>query len=143
MASPSTTGTRGLGRALRFTVLAAVLGVGAYLAIGLLGDATQTRADSVGPDSRSEIVLDVSTKGYLQPASDGARNLWAACSGTTSRQLVEDPGIVEIGDSRFRFAVEPGLGDNTRRKLVGCLEDATIDRIQASVVSIELIDPDT
>jgi hypothetical protein len=123
-------------------VLLAALGVGAYLAVTLLGDITQTRPDHVGPNSRSEIVLEVETNGYLQPASDGARNLWAACSGITSRQLVEDPGIVDIGEGRFRFSVEPGLGANTRRKLVGCLEDATIDRVQGSVVSVELIDPD-
>jgi hypothetical protein len=36
---------------------------------------------------------------------------------------------------------EPALGTHNQRKLVGCLEDATIDRLRSDVVSIRTIAP--
>jgi hypothetical protein len=106
-----------------------------------LGDLTQTRSDHVDPQSRSEIVLEVHTLRYHQPEEDAARNLWAACSGTTGRRLVADPGFVPVGDHTVRFSVAPGLGEHARRRLVGCLQDTTIDRIKGSVESVRLINP--
>jgi hypothetical protein len=106
-----------------------------------LGDLTQTRSDPVDPQSRSEIVLEVHTRRYHQPADDAARNLWAACSGTTTRRLVADPGFVPVGDDQVRFSVAPGLGEHAKRRLVGCLQDTTIDRIKGNVESVRLINP--
>jgi hypothetical protein len=124
----------------RVGLVVVLLALGALL-VDNLGDLTQSRPDHVHPQSRSEIVLEVDTRGYQQPEADAVRNLWAACSGTTTRRLLDDPGFVPVGDDEFRFTVQPGLGPNTERKLVGCLEDATLDRVSAEVESVELIDP--
>lgn len=128
-------------RPARRVALVVVLLVVGAISVGELGDLTQTRPDHVDPESRSEIVLEVDTRNYHQPEGDAARNLWAACSGTTGRRLVADPGFVPVGDDEVRFSVEPGLGPHARQRLVGCLEDATIDRVRGDVESVELINP--
>jgi hypothetical protein len=122
---------------LRNVVLAGALVVVGVLATDALGDLTQSRPDHVAPDSRSAIVLHVSGREYLQDLDDGARNLWAACAGTTSRRLVDDAdAFTEVGTDAYRFVVQPALGRHTRRKLVGCLEDLTVDNLVGDVVSI-------
>jgi hypothetical protein len=124
----------------RVALVLFLLVVGA-VTVGELGDLTQTRSDHVDPRSRSEIVLEVRTLRYHQPEEDAARNLWAACSGTTGRRLVADPGFVPVGDHEVRFSVAPGLGEYARRRLVGCLEDTTLDRVKGNVESVRLINP--
>jgi hypothetical protein len=131
----------GLRRAVWRVALVLFLLVVGAVTVEELGDLTQTRSDPVDPRSRSEIVLEVDTNGYHQPTEDAARNLWAACSGTTTRQLVADPGFVPVSDDEVRFSVAPGLGRYAERRLVGCLQDATLDRIKGSVESVRLIDP--
>ena len=124
----------------RVAIVLFLLVVGA-VSVEELGDLTQTRSDHVDRQSRSEIVLEVHTRGYHQPTEDAARNLWAACSGTTTRQLVADPGFVPVSDDEVRFSVAPGLGEHAERRLVGCLQDTTIDRIKGSVESVRLVGP--
>jgi hypothetical protein len=126
--------------AWRVAIVLFLLVVGA-VSVEELGDLTQTRPDHVDRQSRSEIVLEVHTNRYHQPEEDAARNLWAACSGTTGRRLVADPGFVPVGDHEVRFSVAPGLGEHAKRRLVGCLQDTTIDRIKGSVQSVRLINP--
>jgi hypothetical protein len=126
--------------AWRVAIVLFLLVVGA-VSVEELGDLTQTRPDHVDPQSRSEIVLEVDTNGYHQPADDAARNLWAACSGTTTRRLVADPGFVPVSDDAVRFSVAPGLGEHARQRLVGCLQDTTLDRIKGNVESVRLINP--
>jgi hypothetical protein len=126
--------------AWRVAIVLFLLIVGA-VSVEELGDLTQTRSDHVDPQSRSEIVLQVDTRDYHQSTDDAARNLWAACAGTTTRRLVADPGFVPVSDDAVRFSVAPGLGEHARRRLVGCLQDTTIDRIKGSVESVRLIDP--
>jgi hypothetical protein len=138
MSTPTQERTRGPVRRVGVVVLLVVVGA---IFIAELGDLTQTRPDHVDPESRSEIVLEVDTRNYHQPEGDAARNLWAACSGTTGRRLVSDPGFVPVGDGAVRFAVEPGLGPHARQRLVGCLEDATIERVRGDVESVRLINP--
>ncbi len=134
-------GPRPRPRPVRRVVLVLVLLVVGALSVDGLGDLTQTRSDPVDPDSRSEIVFSVDTRRYHQPEEDAARNLWAACSGTMNRHLVE-PSFVPTGDGRaVRVVVEPGLGDHARQRLVGCLEDASVDRIRGDVQSVRLVEP--
>jgi hypothetical protein len=124
----------------RVAVVVVLIALGVLL-VQDIGDLTQSRADHVEPGSRSEIVLAVDTRGYQQPDEDAARNLWAACAGTMTHRLVADSAFVPVGSGEVRFSVEPGLGPNARRKLVGCLEDTTLDRVKGNVQSVELINP--
>ena len=103
--------------------------------IDWLADLTQNRPDQVLPRSRSEVVLDVTVRHHWGPGRlTTAQGLWGACQHTAFRRLVA-PGMVEIGEGRFRVVTEPALGENAWRRLKGCLEDVTVDRVKADVVS--------
>jgi hypothetical protein len=117
-------------RALVLVVAAAALALG----IDALADLTQDRPDRVLPGSRSEIVLDVDSRDRGGSALLSAQGLWGACQGTVHHRMV-DPGVVEVADGRFRLQTEPALGEHSWRRLQGCLEDTTLDRVKARVVS--------
>lgn len=110
------------------TLIAVIAGV------DVLGDLTQDRADHVPPDSRSEIILKVASRDRTGSALMSTRGLWGACQGTVRHRLVE-PGVIDLGDGRFRVVTEPALGEHSWRRLQGCLEDVTLERVKGHVVS--------
>ncbi len=114
-----------------FGVIAAVAVVAG---IDALADMTQDRPDRVLPGSRSEIVLEVSARDRTGSDLLAAQGLWGACQGNVWQRLAE-PGVVEVGDGRFRLTTEPAVGEHSWRRLQGCLEDATLDRVKGHVVS--------
>ncbi|HJV08817.1 MAG TPA: hypothetical protein VJ653_04025 [Acidimicrobiales bacterium] len=117
-------------RTLLLVLAIAALGLG----IDALADLTQDRPDRLVPGSRSEIVLEVDSRDRGGSALLSAQGLWGACQGTVRHRLV-DPGVVEVSDGRFRFETEPALGEHSWRRLQGCLEDTTLDRVKARVVT--------
>ncbi|HEX2046532.1 MAG TPA: hypothetical protein VHF27_02130 [Acidimicrobiales bacterium] len=116
----------------------ALLGVLAVVAvvagIDALADMTQDRPDHVVPGSRSEIVLEVSSRDRTGSDLLAAQGLWGACQGNVWQRLAE-PGVVQVADGRFRLTTEPAVGEHSWRRLQGCLEDATLDRVKGHVVS--------
>ena len=102
--------------------------------VDVLGDMTQDRPDKVVPGAQSEIVLELRTQDYLGSPLSAAQGLWGACSGTVKEQLI-DPGVVDLGGGHYRLVTNRAVGEHSWRRLQGCLEDATIDRITAEVVS--------
>lgn len=119
---------------MRRTIVLVVAAAALTLGIDALADLTQDRPDQVVPGSRSEIVLDVSSRDRGGSALLSTQGLWGACQGTVRHRLVE-PGVVEVSDGRFRLQTEPALGEHSWRRLQGCLEDTTLDRVKAHVVS--------
>lgn len=119
----------------RLLLVGALAGVGVLAVVGVkaLADATQNRRDPrPDPDSTSEVVFEVDAQRY--PGSiDPGTTLWTACQGTIHHETL---GVVEVGDHTYRATVRPSLGDHARRRLVGCLEDATVDRLNGHVVTI-------
>ena len=105
-----------------------------YAGIDVLADLTQDRPDRVEAGSLSEIVLEVDSRDRTGSNRLSAQGLWGACQGTVWQKLVE-PGVVETADGRFLLRTEPALGEHSWRRLQGCLEDATLDRVKARVVS--------
>ncbi len=108
--------------------------------IDMLADLTQDRPDRIEPGSRSVIVLDVDSRDRTGSDFLSARGLWGACQGTVWQRLV-DPGVVEVDGGRFRLMTEPALGEHSWRRLQGCLEDATLDRVKARVISKQDLPP--
>jgi len=102
--------------------------------VDILGDLTQDRPDKVVAGARSEIVLELRTKDYLGSPLSAAQGLWGACSGTVTQQLI-DPGVVDVGGGHYRLVTDRAVGEHSWRRLQGCLEDATIDRVTAEVVT--------
>jgi hypothetical protein len=122
----------------RYVVVVALVVLGA-LAVDELGDLFQSRGDPRVPGSRSEVVLEVDEQRYKLSLDEGAAALVTVCAGSVFNRVLADPGVVEIEPGRYSFLVEPSLGRNNRTKLVGCLEDLTIDRLHADVVSVERV----
>lgn len=123
----------------RALVILATL-VAVSIGVDTLGDLTQDRPDRVLPGSRSEIVLDLQSRDRGGSALLSAQGLWGACQGTVRHRLAE-PGVVEVSDGRFRLVTEPALGEHSWRRLQGCLEDTTLDKVLAHVVSKRDIEP--
>lgn len=115
-------------RLLAGVIVAGLLGV---LVIGLM-QVTQNKHTTDRHDGTSTITLSVSTKRGFAPEL-AATSLWAACQTTVlSNRLVS---LTPAGGD-FALAIQPALGEHAERRLVGCLEDATIDLVSAHVVSI-------
>ncbi|HEX6595720.1 MAG TPA: hypothetical protein VF045_02215 [Acidimicrobiales bacterium] len=120
---------------MKRAVLVVVLVAMAVAGIDVLADLTQDRPDRVPRGSRSEVVLEVKIRSGLDPAPLGrAQGLWGACEHTVYQRLVE-PGLVELEAGRFLAVTEPAIGEHAWRKLQGCLEDFTLDRLVGHVVS--------
>jgi len=113
-------------------VVLAVAGV--VMGIDVLADLTQDRPDRVLPGSRSEVLLEVDSRDRTGSELLSAQGLWGACQGTVYQKLAE-PGVTQVAEGQFRLLTEPALGEHAWRRLQGCLEDATLDRVKARVLS--------
>ena len=127
----------GLGRGL-FLPLAAVT-VMAALAVGgidWLGDAIQTR-----PEPRREGIstrIEVELRGSRSAArpEQSAAILWGTCSHVLHGS-VGPATIRSLGGGRMELVVPTDIGPRAEERVRGCLEDAVVDRVQASVVALE------
>ena len=112
----------------------AILVTVAVVAVVALAGATQSRPDSIRDGTATELRLDVFSNSRIDPTSAAVR-LWEACSGTV-------PGIVKArsvegsGTKTVGIELRPAIGPNGEKRLRGCLEDATLDKIQAAVVHV-------
>lgn len=114
-------------------LLALLLAAG-LTALGVYGlaEATQNRPDKAYPDQVSELTLGVSTKDGYSPVY-AAHGLWAACRHTVRSVKLATP-IARVAIDRFELVVKPALGTHGKRRLVGCLQDATTPGVSARVV---------
>jgi hypothetical protein len=109
------------------------------LLVGELGDLTQSRPDQVRHDAATEIVLTVEEDRFSPGRDAAATALWSVCAGQTSSRVTGDGAVAAMIDGRYRVVLQPAVGDNERRKLVGCLEDLTIDRVMGDVESFRMV----
>lgn len=137
LAEPATTGgaTPPPARSsLAGAIVLFLLGVLAFPAVGLVADATQSRPDP-HPD-RTTIHVVVRVRDARDDATQGAGALWAACQGRVGLDHLE---VTADGPGRADLVVSGVMGEHARRKLVGCLEDATLDGIRGSVVGMSTV----
>jgi hypothetical protein len=116
-------------------VLVGLLGVALAVALVMeLMEMTQNRHDTDRHDGTSTIVVSLSTKrGFDHELA--AHSLWAACQPTVlANRLVSLTGNAD--GEHLALAVAPALGEHAERRLIGCLEDATVDLVSAHVVSV-------
>ena len=67
--------------------------------------------------------------------ADAAAALWAICAAQTSSRVIGDGELRPIGDGRYRVVLRPAVGHHEQKKLTGCLEDLTVDRVVGDVES--------
>jgi len=104
------------------------------IAVDALSDATQNRPDAVVAGTRSTVVFDVELRDPARDRDAAADTLWSVCSGTILHATrLAGPAASADG---WSVTVEPALGENSRRRLVGCLEDATVDGVLGRVVEL-------
>lgn len=111
----------------------AVVAAAGWIGTGLfwLASATQNRPDYVRSGTASKLVLSVRSK-RIEPAV-AAAGLVASCRPTIGRSALSGP--TALGGDRYEIVVRPALGIHATRRFLGCLEDATLDRVSARVVA--------
>ena len=116
-------------------VLAAVL-LGTLGALGL-ADLTQNRPDPVEAGTATVVSFDVDTRDYQRGDGAAAQALWAVCSATVGGDVTGVSAAAgTTADDGYTVSISPAIGENGRKRLVGCLEDATLDRVMGHVRSI-------
>jgi hypothetical protein len=117
----------------------AVLAVAVMGILGVIGLAnlTQNRPDPVEAGTATFVTFDVATRDYQRGDGAAAQALWAVCSATVGGE-VTGPATPAEGtvDAGYTVSISPAIGENGRKRLVGCLEDATLDRVMGHVESI-------
>ncbi len=120
-------------RALIAFVLIALLSI----AVDQLGDLTQSRPDPVRKGEVTELVVSVKQDRFGPGQAGAADALWAVCAAQTSSRALGDEGLEPIGDDLYRVVLAPAIGHHAELKLVGCLQDLTIDRVLGDVESVK------
>jgi hypothetical protein len=117
-------------------LLAVVVAVGGVLGVGELADLTQNRPDPVVEGSVTTVVFDVGTRRYRGTDDEAAAALWAVCAASVSGTAT---GPTATADGAYRVEISPAIGTNGRKRLVGCLEDGTLDRVRGHVEHVESV----
>jgi hypothetical protein len=121
---------------VRRVVAVAVAAVVLYGSIDAVRDATQSRPEPAVSGMTSELVLSVSHRDGGPSALATTRALWGYCQSTLTRQM--SSSVTPLGADRTRLELTPGLGPQVHRRVLGCLEDLTVQRVRAQVVSSKL-----
>jgi hypothetical protein len=127
-------------RAYHLLGWAVVIAVGSLLtvaAINLLAEATQSRDEASDVTGTTQIELAIDQRGRDRSPETVASALWTACEHT----LRVDATLVEtqmLSGNHVQLTLDGGLGELARRRLFGCLEDATLDLVRASVRDYEI-----
>jgi hypothetical protein len=114
------------------TIGLAVLAVLTVLGVVTLADLTQNRPDPVVEGSSTTVAFDVATRRYTGSELAAAQSLWAVCQATVGGEK----SVVTEVDDHFAVTVSPAFGENGRKRLTGCFEDATVDRVIGHVVDL-------
>jgi hypothetical protein len=123
-----------LGRLGQITVAMLVGGlVVALLTLALLG---RSRSDPPTAGVRSVITFEVQTRNDLD-VDLAARSLWEACHPSARTHRVID--LRRIEPHTYQLTLEPALGEQTERRVLGCLSDGTLEQVHADVQSHERV----
>ncbi|OHV31444.1 MULTISPECIES: hypothetical protein [Pseudofrankia] len=110
-------------------ILLVVLG-GVLFGVHALEEATEYHGGS-GTAATTTVVFTVQGKRFTHGSDLAATTLWETCVGTLEWSDTSTP--VRQADGSYQAVVHPSLPADTRRRLRGCLEDLTLDRIRGSV----------
>jgi hypothetical protein len=114
---------------------AALVVVALLLLVGVatLREATEYRGGS-GTSAQTTVVFTVKEKNLHHGTDLAATTLWRTCISTIGWDDEVEP--VRQDDGGYRAALRPSLPADTRRRLRGCLEDLTLDRVTGTVVTM-------
>ncbi len=108
--------------------------VATILGLAALSNATKFEGEQErGGTTRVEFTVE--TRNYHHELGDAASSLWYACVGVVGWDDVTHPVVVDAG--RYVASIRPALGEDSRRRFRGCLEDASVDRIRGDVLAMQ------
>ncbi|MEO6121555.1 MAG: hypothetical protein ABIW46_04200 [Acidimicrobiales bacterium] len=120
---------------MKRVALVLALAAAGIMGVDALADATQNRPDVVQTGSSSRLTLVVENRrgpaGLVE-----AQALWAVCNRTARSLKLMSP-VADLGHGTYRVAVTPSVGDHAERRLVGCLEDMTLDGLLGRVTALD------
>jgi hypothetical protein len=119
-------------------VAAIVLGLLAVFGVGELADLTQNRPDQLVDGTSTVIAFDVGTRDYSGSDFEAAQALWAVCAATVPG---DDSAVTPLDTGGFTVSVSPAFGTNGRKRLEGCLQDGTLDRVRGHIQSVVATEP--
>lgn len=112
-----------------------VLVVALITVVGLVALADATKFEGqVAVDGATRVEFRVDTKNYPHDDDAAAASLWYACIGTVSWEESTPPRGLD--DGNHVATLRPSLGEDSRRRFRGCLEDGTVDRVRGNVVAM-------
>ncbi len=127
----------------RHGLIAVLLAAGALATgagIDAMADRIQTRPVERRPVATTTI--DVQMQGTLADRNPERMfgHLWATCTapGVLPGRGIQDYDVAHGGAGLFRVVVDFDIGANYEERLRGCLEDATIERVRADVLAIDI-----
>jgi hypothetical protein len=120
----------------------AAAGVASVVVIGVLGividavaDATQTRADVLEEGTVTMVDLEFHGARATADLERHASALVQVCASHSFNREIPQLGVVGLSSGTARVLLDADLGAHGLARLRGCLEDTTLDRIQATVLS--------
>ena len=112
-----------------------LVAIAAVVALGfrLLKDETEYHGGSGKPGTQTAVTFHVTTKNYYHPDAVAAQVLWQVCVGSIGWASRSQPVALHAGV--YRAVVRPSLTADTKRRLRGCLNEATVDHVEGHVQS--------
>jgi hypothetical protein len=121
------------------------IAVAGLVGVVALMEATQNRPDHPLPGSSSTLAFTVSTRDFPGGEQTAARTLMAVCAATVDEAIITVPAPARAADAAdaadpaergWRVTITPALGEHGRKRLEGCLEDVTLDRVIGHVTDV-------
>lgn len=126
-------------RAPTAVVTALVLCLGLF---AVLSELTETRPPERGTETATSVLFTVTAKDVPDDRADlAAHQLWERCRDATSIPMAQ-AGMATLDIRLYAATVHPSLSDHDRHRLVGCLQDAGLDRVQLTVLGTGVISPE-
>lgn len=107
----------------------------AVLGVGQLRELTQNRADVLVEGTETVVEVDVATRDYPRGDQAAVQALWTVCAATVPGE-VSGPVAGNGEGEPWTVTISPALGEHGQKRLVGCLEDGTLERVIGDVTSI-------
>ena len=139
--APVRTGMSPRWRRAAFVVAAAAVAGGMAAGIDVLADATQTRQDQLVNDTTTVIDLEFRGARATADPTRHASDLVAVCTSQSFLREIPAMAVLDLGNAGARVLLAADLGDHGTDRMRGCLEDTTLEQIQASVVNVSELPP--
>jgi hypothetical protein len=101
-----------------------------------LRELTQSRPGELYEPGTTTVVVEIGQKRDARPVAAVATDLWSSCRSRLGGD-VELTAVQPLADQLVRIDLDRALGRTGRARLIGCLEDYTLDLVRADIVTLE------